>query len=89
MTKRDYKLFFSLILWNILPSVYQMLRMNVISVNSVDINILGQMEWFDLIDEVIVTTYAGRARGGVSVAAVCFPAGNLYRNVSDSVIYLK
>ncbi len=57
MTKRDYKLFFFLILWNILPSVYQMIRMNVISVNSVDINILGQMEWFDLIDEVIVTTF--------------------------------
>ncbi len=29
---------------------------NDVSTNQVDINILGQMEWFDLIDEVLVTT---------------------------------
>ncbi len=29
----------------------------MISVNGVDINILGQMEWFDLMDEVLVTTF--------------------------------
>ena len=30
--------------------------MQIISINSVDINIMGQLEWFDLIDEILVTT---------------------------------
>jgi hypothetical protein len=30
--------------------------MNIVAVSNADINILGQMEWFDLIDEIIVTT---------------------------------
>ena len=42
-------------LWMLLPSVYNMIRMKIISFNQVDINILGQMEWFDLIDEILVT----------------------------------
>lgn len=54
--KKDYKLFLSLVLWALVPSVYLLIRMNIISINSVDINILGQMEWFDLIDEIITTT---------------------------------
>lgn len=29
----------------------------MVSVNHVDINILGQMEWFDLIDEIITTAF--------------------------------
>lgn len=29
--------------------------MQIISINSVDINIMGQLEWFDLIDEILVT----------------------------------
>ncbi len=57
MTRRDYKLFFSIVLWSVLPFVYYLIRMNVVSVSGVDINILGQMEWFDLMDEVIVTTF--------------------------------
>lgn len=40
-----------------MPSVYLLIRMNLVSVNQVDINILGQMEWFDLIDEVITTAF--------------------------------
>lgn len=54
--KNDLKLLISLIVWMIIPSLYMLIRMNIVSINSVDINILGQMEWFDLIDEVITTT---------------------------------
>ena len=56
MNKKDIKLFISLILWTLIPSIYQLIRMNIININNVDINILGQMEWFDLIDEIFVTT---------------------------------
>lgn len=56
MNKKDYRLFLSLLLWALLPSVYLLIRMQIVSVNNVNIDILGQMEWFDLIDEIIVTT---------------------------------
>lgn len=55
--KEDIKIFFSLVLWMLVPSVYLLVRMNIVSVNDVDINILGQMEWFDLIDEIITTAF--------------------------------
>ena len=55
MKKKDYKLFLSLLLWMLIPSIYNVIRMGIISINHVDINILGQMEWFDLIDEILVT----------------------------------
>lgn len=44
--KSDIKTFLSLVLWTLIPSVYLLIRMNIVSVNQVDINILGQMEWF-------------------------------------------
>lgn len=56
MDKKDYKLFLSLFLWMLLPSMYNIVVMKIISINQVNINILGQMEWFDLIDEILVTT---------------------------------
>lgn len=56
MEQKDYKLFFSLFLWMIIPSIYNVIRMEIVSVNQVNINIMGQMEWFDLIDEILVTT---------------------------------
>ena len=56
MEKKDYKMFFSLFFLMLISSVYNVLRMGFISINQVDINILGQMEWFDLIDEIFVTT---------------------------------
>lgn len=55
--KSDIKTFLSLCLWMLAPSVYLLIRMNIVSVNNVDINILGQMEWFDLIDEIITTAF--------------------------------
>ena len=55
MTKKDFKLYGSLILYALLPSVYLLIRMRIVTVNGVDINIMGQIEWFDLIDEVLVT----------------------------------
>ena len=55
--KNDIKIFGALCLWTLMPSVYLLIRMNIVSVNHVDINILGQMEWFDLIDEIIITAF--------------------------------
>lgn len=55
--KKDIKTLFALCLWMLIPSVYLLIRMNIVSVNNVDINILGQMEWFDLIDEIITTAF--------------------------------
>lgn len=52
----DTKLFVSLIIWSLFPSIYMLFRMNVLQINNVDINIMGQLEWFDLVDEVFVTT---------------------------------
>lgn len=54
--KKDIKLFYSLLFWAIIPSVYQLLRMHIIVSSSVDINILGQLEWYDLFNETIVVT---------------------------------
>lgn len=54
-SKKDLKLYFSLIFWSFLPSIYLLVRMKIVAINDVDINILGQMEWFDLIDEIITT----------------------------------
>lgn len=51
----DIKLYLNLIMWALVPSIYFLVRMHIISFNEVDINILGQLEWFDLIDETIVT----------------------------------
>lgn len=55
--KSDIRIFLSLILWMLIPSAYLLIRMNIVSVNHVDIDILGQMEWFDLIDEIITTAF--------------------------------
>lgn len=56
MERKDYNLFVSLLLWALVPSIYLLFRMNIAITNNVDIDILGQMEWFDLIDEVITTS---------------------------------
>ena len=55
--KNDLKILLALCLWTLIQSVYLLIRMNIVSVNNVDINILGQMEWFDLIDEIITTAF--------------------------------
>lgn len=52
---KDLKLFLSLVVWMLVPSIYMLVRIKIVSINNVDINILGQLEWFDLIDEVITT----------------------------------
>ena len=52
---KDRKLFWSLLLWNMLPALYLLIRMKIVAVSNTSINILGQLEWFDLIDEVLVT----------------------------------
>ncbi|MDC2828501.1 hypothetical protein [Limosilactobacillus mucosae] len=55
MSKTDRKLFISLMLWSLIPSIYLLIRMHIVANTGTDINILGQMEWFDLIDEIITT----------------------------------
>lgn len=55
--KRDIRTFFALCLWMLVPSVYLLIRMHIVSVHEVDMNILVQMEWFDLIDEIITTAF--------------------------------
>lgn len=50
----DIRLFFSLLLWSLLPTIYTTIRTSVASASGVDIDILGQLEWFDLIDETIL-----------------------------------
>ena len=50
--KEDTKMFISLVLWMLIPSIYFAIRMYTVTINSVDIDILGQMEWYDLIDEI-------------------------------------
>lgn len=54
-TRKDVRLFFSILLWNLLPSVYFLIRAHFIAVSGSNINIMGQMEWFDLIDEILTT----------------------------------
>lgn len=55
--KNDIRILSALCLWTLMQSVYLLIRMNIVSVNNVDINILGQIEWFDLIDEIITTAF--------------------------------
>ena len=53
--KKDIKMFIGLLLWSIVPSIVALLQTRMFYTNGVDINILGQIEWFDLIDEILVT----------------------------------
>ena len=53
--KENVKFFVIRVLYLLLPSIYLLVRMQIVSVQSIDINILGQMEWFDLIDEILAT----------------------------------
>lgn len=54
-TNKDLRLYVLRVLYLLLPSIYLLIRMHIVSLGSVDINILGQIEWFDLIDEVLAT----------------------------------
>ena len=54
--KEDLKLFCALVVWTLIPSIYLSVRMHIVTVHDVNVNILGQMEWFYMIDEVLVTT---------------------------------
>lgn len=44
MTRKDYKLYFSIILYTLLPSIYLLIRMYIVTVQAVNIDILGQMD---------------------------------------------
>lgn len=51
----DWKMYWALCLLSLVPAIYQTVVTNVISVNTSQevFDIIGQMEWFDLIDETI------------------------------------
>lgn len=51
----DWKLWISLVSLALVPAIYQVIRTYLLSTNvsSTGIDIVGQMEWFDLIDETI------------------------------------
>lgn len=51
----DWKLWISLVALALVPAIYQVIRTYLLSTNvsSTGIDIVGQMEWFDLIDETI------------------------------------
>lgn len=51
----DWKLWISLVALALVPAIYQVIRTYLLSTNvsSSGIDIVGQMEWFDLIDETI------------------------------------
>lgn len=51
----DWKLFISLVLLSLVPAIIQAIETFIISTNlsTSDIDIIGQIEWFDLIDETI------------------------------------
>lgn len=53
--RKDVKLFISLMFWALIPSIYQLIRMQIVTYTNVDINILGQLEWYNLLNEIIVT----------------------------------
>ena len=54
-SKKDVKLFFATLGWFLAPSIYFLVRAQFISISGANINILGQLEWFDLIDEILIT----------------------------------
>ena len=51
----DWKLFIALSVLSLFPAVYQMLRTFLISttISPVALDVIGQMEWFDLINETL------------------------------------
>mgnify|MGYP003544873835 FL=1 len=46
-------LYFTLLLWMLLPTVYMTVRTAVAGKTGANINVFGSIEWFDLIDESI------------------------------------
>ena len=45
--KKDIKMFIGLLLWSFVPSMVALLQTRMFYTNGIDINILGQIEWFD------------------------------------------
>lgn len=52
----NWRLFTALCLWSLIPAVYQTIRTFIISTNndSAVFDIIGQIEWFDLINETLL-----------------------------------
>ena len=52
----NYKLYFSLIFLSLFPALYETIRTIIVSISSDSsaFNIMGHLEWFDLINETLL-----------------------------------
>lgn len=50
----NYSLFFSLLALNFIPSINEAVKVLFINTNSVSMSVVSQIEWFDLINEVLM-----------------------------------
>lgn len=54
-TKFPFKLFFSLILLNFIPNLYETIKIFFVNTSATSLSVVSQIEWFDLINEVLIT----------------------------------
>lgn len=52
----NYSLFFSLMLLSFIPAINEVVKVLFVNINSVPMSVVSQIEWFDLIDEVLIVT---------------------------------
>lgn len=53
--KFNWNLYLSLLCLAFIPTVYETIKIFFINTSSTSLDVLSQMEWFDLIDEILVT----------------------------------
>lgn len=51
--KFNYSLFISLMLLNFIPTIYETVKVFFVNSTATSLDVVSQMEWFDLIDEVL------------------------------------
>lgn len=84
MSKCNKKLYVALLLYTYLPSVYLLIRMYVVTISGADVDVLGQMEWFDLIDEVLVTFIIHVF--GLGMLIHCIASAVLYHSIQRKLL---
>ena len=50
----NYSLFFSLLILNFIPSINEVVKVLFANTNAVSMTVISQIEWFDLINEVLM-----------------------------------
>ena len=53
--KFNWNLYSSLLCLAFIPTIYETIKIFFINTSSTSLDVLSQMEWFDLIDEILVT----------------------------------